>query len=75
MLALVISFSMVLYYLRSPLHNIGDEYDIATQLGIAKFVVEIPFALAFVVCFGLGLRVLYSWHVKLKWLAAILGEL
>ena len=71
MLALVISFSMVLYYLRSPLRSIGDEYDIATQLGIAKFVVEIPFALAFVLCFGLGLRLLYSWHVKLKWLGAI----
>lgn len=72
MLALVISFSMVLYYLRSPLRSIGDEYDIATQLSITKSMVEIPFALAFVLCFVVGLRLLDSWHIRLKWLAAIL---
>ncbi len=72
MLALVISFSMALYYLRSPLRSIGDEYDLAAQLGIAKLGVEIPFALAFVFCFGLGLRSLNSWQVKLKWIASIL---
>ena len=36
LLALVISFSMVLYYLRSPLRIIGDEYNVAIQLNIPK---------------------------------------
>lgn len=72
MLALSISFSMVLYYLRSPLRTIGDEYEIATQMSIVKAMVEIPFALSFIVCLVFGLRILESWRIRLKWLGAIL---
>jgi len=72
MLALVISFSMSLYYLRSPLRTIGDEYNVAIQLNIPKALVEIPLALAFILSLAFGLHLLESWHVRLKWLAAIL---
>jgi len=50
----------------------GDEYDIALQLGIAKWPVEIPLALGYLVCLALGLRELSSWHIRLTWLGAIL---
>ena len=72
MLALLVSFVMGMYYLRSPLRSIGDEYDIAMQLGIAKAAVEIPFGLAFAACFVLGLRLLEGGRQRLKWIAAIL---
>ena len=76
MLALSISLTMMLYYLRSPFRTIGDEYDIATYFGIAKFVVEIPFALAFTSCFVLGLRVLDTWQIRKIWLVStFLGSL
>lgn len=70
MLALSTSLVMGLYYLRSPLRVIGDEYDIATYWGVAKFVVEIPVGLAFFICLGLGLRRLSSWRERGTWFAA-----
>ncbi len=72
MLGLLISLVMTLYYLRSPLRTIGDEYDVATYFGVDKFVVEIPFALIFVACLVFGLRLLDSRRIRLKWLAATL---
>ncbi len=50
MITLMTSFTMVLYYLRSPLRTAGDEFTIAFQLGIAKSLIEIPFAIAFLAC-------------------------
>jgi len=70
--ALVSSLVMVLYYLRSPMRTGGDEYDIATQLGIAKSFIEIPLALAFFACLSFALRELPTWRIRLKWLGTIL---
>lgn len=70
MLALSTSLVMALYYLRSSLRVIGDEYDLATYWGVAKFVVEIPLGLAFITCLGLGLRRLSSWQERGTWFAA-----
>lgn len=70
--SLTASLTAVLYYLRAPIRTGGDEYDIAVQLGIAKTAVEIPFALAFAACLAMGLRQLPSWHIRLRWLGAIL---
>jgi hypothetical protein len=70
--ALVSSLVMVLYYLRSPMRTGGDEYDLATQLGIAKSFIEIPLALAFLACLSFALRELPTWRIRLKWLGTIL---
>ncbi len=72
MLTLMTSFTMALYYLRSPLRTGSDEYAIAFQLGIAKSLIEIPFATAFIACLILGLRELETWKIRLTWLAVIL---
>jgi len=66
------SLVAVLYYLRSPMRTGGDEYDIATQLGISKSFIEIPLALAFITCLFLALRELPTWRIQLKWLGTIL---
>ncbi len=61
-----------LYYLRSPWRSGGDEWGVAMQLGIPKYGVEIPFALAFIVCLLLTLRELDGWRARFKWMAAAL---
>ena len=71
-LTLITSFTMSLYYLRSPLRTGGDEYAIAFQLGIAKSLIEIPFAIAFIACLIWGVRELETWKIRLPWLAVIL---
>ena len=73
-LAYVITISLVatLYYLRAPLRTGGDEYDIATQLGVAKSLIEIPFALGYLACLSLALRQLADWRTRLAWLGTIL---
>jgi hypothetical protein len=71
-LALVAALVMTLYYLRAPMRMGGDEYEIATQLGIPKWTIEIPFAAAFMLCLALGLRQLDSWKTRLKSLGLIL---
>lgn len=68
---LAVSLTAVLYYLRAPTRTGGDEYDVAVQLGMAKTAVEIPFALAYVACFAIGLRQLPTWRVRLRWLGTI----
>ncbi|MDP1624550.1 MAG: hypothetical protein Q8L64_02155, partial [bacterium] len=76
MLALSTALVMTLYYLRSPLRVIGDEYDIATYLGVAKIVMEIPLALFFISCLVFGLRLLNSWQARTTWLiSSFLGSL
>jgi hypothetical protein len=70
--ALNSAITETLYYLRSPLRSGGDEFGAAMQLGIPKYGVEIPFALAFLFCLILGLRELAGWRTQLKWMAAIL---
>jgi len=69
---LTISFVAVLYYLRSPIRTGGDEYDIATQLGVAKSFIEIPFGLVYLTCLALCLRELSSWRTRLIGLGTIL---
>ncbi len=71
-IALSASLVAVLYYLRSPLRTVGDEYDIAILLGVTKLMVEIPLALAFTLCLVLCLRELESWSTRLKWLGTVL---
>jgi len=71
-LALNASLVAVLYYLRSPLRTGGDEYDIAVQLGTAKWTIELALGLAFALCLAFGLRQLLSWRFRLKWLGTIL---
>ena len=70
--ALTASLVAVLYYLRSPMRTGGDQYDIALQMGVAKSVIEIPFAVAFIACLFLALRELPSWRVRASWLGTIL---
>lgn len=69
---LAISLVMVLYYLRAPMRTGGDEYDIALSLGIAKSLVEIPFALGYLACLAIGLRELRTWKIRFIWLGVIL---
>lgn len=69
--AMSASLVAVLYYIRSPMRTGGDEYDIATQLGVAKSLIEIPFALAFWACLILVLRALPLLHIRLSWLGTI----
>jgi len=70
--SLTASLVAVLYYLRSPLRTGGDEFDIAMQLGVAKPIIEIPLALAFLACLTVALRELPSWRLRLTWLGTIL---
>jgi hypothetical protein len=70
--SLTSSLVAVLYYLRAPIRTGGDEYDIAVQLGVAKSLIEIPLALAFMACLAFGLSKLPSWRIRLVWLGTVL---
>lgn len=73
MLALMNSFLMSAYYLRSPLRTGGsDEIEVAALLGISRVWIEGLFAVAFVACFALSLRALDHWRTRFKWLGAML---
>lgn len=50
----------------------GDEYFLAAHLGIPKYTIDIPFGLAFIIAFVLGMWVLGDWRTRLKWLGAIM---
>ena len=73
-LVYVITISLVatLYYLRAPMRTGGDEHDIAAQLGVAKWLIEIPFALGYLAGLTLALRLLADWRTRLVWLGTIL---
>lgn len=75
-LALVGSLIAGPYYWRAPLRgNSGDEYFMATDLGIPKSSIDIPLGLAFLVCLILSLRALGTWRIIVKWMgAALLGS-
>ena len=76
MLALLISLVMALYYLRSPMRTGGDEIELAALLGVSRGWIEIPFAVTFVVCLIVGLRLLANWRERGKWLgAALIGSM
>jgi len=70
--ALTISLVATLYYLRAPTRTGGDEYDIAVNMGVEKFLVEIPLALGYLACLVLGLRELSTRKTRLMWLGTIL---
>jgi len=72
MFSLSTSFTMMAYYLRSPLRMIGDEFDIASQLGISKGIIEVVLGVAFILCFLLGLGLLDTWRIRLSWLSMII---
>jgi len=69
---LTISLVTVLYYLRAPMRTGGDEYDVAVNLGVAKSLIEIPFALGYFACLVFGLLELPTWKIRFTWLGAIL---
>src|SRR4030067_924640 len=68
-LALIGSLIMSQYYLRV---SGGDEYFLAVYLGIPKYIIDIPFGLAFITAFILGVWTLGDWRTRFKWLGAIL---
>ncbi|HNB41633.1 MAG TPA: hypothetical protein PLG52_09035 [Anaerolineales bacterium] len=67
-----IALVAVLYYLRAPIRTGGDEHNIAVSVGVAKAIVEIPFALGYLACLILGLRELPTWKIRFTWLGTIL---
>jgi len=67
-LVLTISLPMIQYYLRGPWRHTGDEYFIATYLGIPKYTLDMPFGLLFLMGFVLTLYWLGDWRTRLKWL-------
>ena len=71
-LALIIALIMGLYYLRSTSRTGGDEYFLAGLLGIPKYMIDIPFGLAFIAAFILGVSALGDWRTRLKWLGGLL---
>jgi hypothetical protein len=76
-LALIGSITMSQHYLRgfSPTSG-GDELFLAADLGIPKYLLDIPLGLAFITTLILGFWVLGGWLMRLKWLGAvILGSL
>jgi hypothetical protein len=71
--ALIGSFVFSQYYLRNLFRSgNGDEYFIASYLGVPKVAIDIPLGLAFLACFILGLRALGSWRIGVKWMGAVL---
>ena len=71
-LALITSFIMSQYYLRGFSRTGGDEYFLAGLLGIPKYIIDIPFCVAFITGFILGIWSLGNWQTRLKWLGTIL---
>ena len=71
-LALIGSLLMGQYYLRGFSRTGGDEYFLAADLGIPKYTIDIPFGLAFVIAFVLGVWALGDWQTRLRWLGAII---
>jgi hypothetical protein len=71
-LALICSLVMSQYYLRGFNRTGGDEYFLAADLGIPKYIIDIPFCLAFVSGFILGVLTLSDWRTRIKWLGAIM---
>jgi len=71
-MALIGSLIMSQYYLRGFSRMGGDEYFLAAKLGIPKYIIDIPFGLAFIIAFILGVWALGDWRTRLKWLGAIM---
>ncbi len=71
-MALIGSLMMSQYYLRGFSRMSGDEYFLAANLGIPKYIIDIPFAVVFIVAFIFGVWALGNWRTRLKWLGAIM---
>jgi hypothetical protein len=71
-LTLISSFMMSQYYLRGFSRAGGDEYFLAADLGIPKYLIDIPLGLFFIIAFISGLRALGNWRTILKWMGAII---
>ena len=70
--ALIGSLLMSQYYLRGFSRMGGDEYFLAANLGIPKYIIDIPFGLAFILGFIIAVYALGNWRTRLKWLGAIM---
>jgi hypothetical protein len=71
-MALIGSLLMSQYYLRGFSRMGGDEYFLAYNLGIPKYLIDIPFGLIFIIAFIFGVWVLDNWRTRIKWLGAIM---
>jgi len=71
-LALLGSLLMSQYYLRGFSRHGGDEYFLAGHLNVPKYIIDIPFGMAFLVCLLVGLNQLGNWRTRIKWMSAIL---
>lgn len=71
-LALIGSFIMSQYYLRGFHRMGGDEYFLAADLGIPKYIIDIPLCVAFNISFIVGIWALGDWRTRLKWFGAII---
>ena len=71
MMALLSSLIMSVYYLRGFNRLGGDEYFLAANMGIPKYIIDIPFGLAFIIAFITGVWTLGDWRTRLKWFGAI----
>jgi hypothetical protein len=71
-MSLIGSLIMSQYYLRGFSRMGGDEYFLAANLGIPKYIIDIPFGLLFILGFLLGVRALGDWRTRIKWLGAIM---
>jgi hypothetical protein len=71
-IALISSLVFGQYYLRSFGRIGGDEYFLAANLGIPKYIIDVPFGLAFTVAFILGVWALGNWRTRIRWLGAVM---
>lgn len=71
-MALIGSLIFSQYYLRGFHRMGGDEYFLAGNLGIPKYIIDIPFTIIFVTALILGVWALGNWRTRLKWLGAIM---
>ena len=71
-LVLTTAVAMVLYYVRSPWRNGGDEQDIVDVLGMARWPLDLGLGLYFAICCGIGLRELKTRGPKLLWMVTAL---
>jgi len=71
-MALIASLIMSQYYIRG-LHRMGgDEYFLAADIGMPKYIIDIPLGLAFIISFVFGVKSLGDWRTRIKWLGAII---
>lgn len=73
LLALINSFGPMLYQIQHTFSGAGgDEYFLASTLGVPKYAITVPLALAAAAGFAVVIKKINGWRVRLKWLTALL---